>query len=66
MEDVEEEYDETVELDEFSYGLRTEYCSVIEAAYQRRRADRIETRLTALERPSAFVRAFRAAVALFR
>lgn len=66
MEDVEEEYEETVELDEFTYGLRTEYCAVIEAAYQRRRADRIESRLSSLERQNAFIRVLRATIALFR
>ncbi|MEV5054683.1 tail fiber domain-containing protein [Agrobacterium radiobacter] len=66
MEDIEEEYEETVELDEFSYGLRTEYCSVIEAAYQRRRADRIESRLSSLERPNAVTRAILAITGQFR
>lgn len=50
---VMEEFDETFDVEEKTgqkvLGLRTDYCHVIEAAYQRRRAERIESRLTAIE-----------------
>lgn len=31
------------------WGIRSDQCLFLEAAYQRRRADRIEARLTAIE-----------------
>lgn len=48
MEDVTEEYEEMEPTGRRRLGLRYDLCHVIEGAYQRRRADRIEARLAAI------------------
>lgn len=48
-EEVEETYTEEVKTGEVRLGLRYDQCAVIEGAYQRRRADRLEARIAAIE-----------------
>lgn len=48
-EEVEETYTEEVKIGETRLGLRYDQCAVIEGAYQRRRAERLEARMAAIE-----------------